>query len=53
MWGSEEDETILEKDVMKKSSADYVCSDVYDGNRLAVVLLETKVQCAVKMKSVM
>jgi len=52
MWGSEEDETILEKSVTRKSSVDYVCFDVYDGIRLAVVLLEIKVQCAVKVHSI-
>ena len=47
-----EGETLYEKGITPKSTADYVCFDVYEGVRLAVVLLEAKVQKALKMKSI-
>lgn len=52
MVGYEDDEMTLEKGITMKSTADYICFDVYDGVRLAVVLLEMKVQSSLKAKSI-
>jgi len=43
------DEGILERGITEKSTADYVC---FEGKRLAFVLLETKMQKALKMNSI-
>ena len=46
------DEAHLERFVSEKSTVDYVCSYLHEGSRLAVVLIEAKVQSAVKKKTV-
>ena len=53
MWGSKEiDEAYLERFVSEKSTGDYVCFHLREGSRLSVVLIEAKVQSAVKKKSI-
>ena len=49
---SEDSKRILEKDVTVKSTPDYISFDMYDGVRLAVLLLETKAQRSFQMKSI-
>ena len=46
------DKAHLERFVSEKSTVDYVCSYLHEGSRLAVVLIEAKVQSAVKKKTI-